>query len=289
MVDIFAPAKVNLFLHVTGKHEGYHTLQSMCFFPSVGDRLTVSKRLPFSKGDELTVSGPFRHDLPPESQHNLILKVLSKLRENHNIPFYSIHLQKQLPIASGLGGGSSDVGAVLRIVSRDTGIDFGKEPYAGQISALGADIIACYFARPLLAEGIGDEVQLWGDMPDFGVLLVNPLTKISTREVYERNEQFSTPAMISEPRSQAGWQTMIKATHNDLQQVAEMMVPDIVQIIHWLEQSHEVLVARMSGSGASCFALYPSLVEAQIAELKLKEEHPEWWVQSAKAHYGSTA
>ena len=123
MVDVFAPAKVNLFLHITGKHEGYHTLQTVCFFPSIGDRLTVTKKLPFSKSDELTVGGAFARSLPTESKQNFILKVLTKLREHVDIPYYNIHLQKQLPVAAGVGGGSSDVGAVLRVISRENNID----------------------------------------------------------------------------------------------------------------------------------------------------------------------
>lgn len=287
MVDVFAPAKVNIFLHVTGKHEGYHTLQTVCFFPSVGDRLTVSKRLPFSKEDELHVSGPFSRDLPKEAKHNLIIMTLIKLRENYDIPFYSIHLQKRLPIGAGVGGGSADVAAVLRVVARDTGIDFSQEPFSSELAMLGADIIACYHSKPLLAEGIGDEIQLWDALPDYGVLLVNPLVKLSTKEVYERNSQFSTPAMISSPKSHAGWQSLIKTTHNDLQLVAETMVPEISQILDELQATNEVITARMSGSGATCFALYPSLVEAQIAELKLREEHSNWWIQAAKVSHGS--
>ncbi|MDG1286647.1 MAG: 4-(cytidine 5'-diphospho)-2-C-methyl-D-erythritol kinase [Rickettsiales bacterium] len=288
MADVFAPAKVNLFLHVTGRHEGYHTLQTVCFFPSVGDRLVVSKRL-LTKADELEISGPFAHGLPPEPQHNLILQVLSKLRENHAIPYYSIHLQKRLPIAAGLGGGSANVGAVLRVISRETGIDFSDEPYSSELTALGADIPACYLSQPLFAEGIGDEILPWPKMPDFGVLLVNPLEPLATREVYERNEQFTTPAMMSAPKSQAGWMSLIKTTKNDLQMVAENMVPEIPEMIDELEQTYEAITARMSGSGATCFALYPSLVEAQVAEAKMRAAHPTWWVQAGKVHHGAEA
>ncbi len=288
MADVFAPAKVNLFLHVTGKHEGYHTLQTVCFFPSVGDRLVVSKRL-LIKEDELHVSGPFASELPSEPKQNLVLKVLSKLREQHNIPYYSIHLQKRLPVAAGLGGGSANVGAVLRVISREMNIDFADEPYKSELAALGADIPACYLSQPLLAEGIGDEIFPWPKMPDFGILLVNPLVPLSTREVYERNHQFSTPAMMSAPKSQAGWSSLLKTTRNDLQMVAENMVPEIPQVMDELEQTYEVIIARMSGSGATCFALYPSLVEAQVAEAKIREVHPNWWIQAGKVHHGAEA
>ena len=287
MADVFAPAKVNLFLHVTGRHEGYHTLQTVCFFPSVGDRLTVSKRLPFSKEDELHISGPFARDLPQEPKKNLIIKTLMKLRENHNIPLYSIHLQKRLPVGSGLGGGSSDVAAVLRVVAKDTKLDFTQEPLSSELAMLGADILACYHKQPLLAEGIGDEIQLWDKLPDYGILLVNPLVQLSTKRVFERSSQFSTPAMLSSPKSLAGWQSLIKTTKNDLQPIAEAMVPEVLQILDLLKDTNEVITARMSGSGATCFALYPSLVEAQIAEVKMREEHPEWWIQAAKVNHGS--
>ena len=289
MVDVFAPAKVNLFLHVTGKHEGYHTLQTVCFFPSIGDRLTVTKRLPFSKEDELQVSGPFAHKMPKEPQQNLVLKVLSRLREHHPIPYYSIHLQKRIPVAAGFGGGSADVGAVLRVISRETGLDFADEPLASELTALGADIPACYLSQPLLAEGIGDEILPWPTLPDFGVLLVNPLVSLSTREVYERNSEFSTPAMMSAPKSQAGWMSLMKTTRNDLQRVAENMVPEVNQILDLLKETQNKTIARMSGSGASCFAIYPTLADAQVAEAQLKAMHPQWWVQAGKVHHGAAA
>lgn len=173
------------------------------------------------------------------------------------------------------------------MIAKDTGLDFTKEPLSGELAMLGADIIACYHSQPLLAEGIGDEVQLWDSIPDYGVLLVNPLVPLATKEVFERNSKFSTPAMISAPKSQAGWQSLIKTTQNDLQPVAESMVPEVMQIIDMLKSTSEVITVRMTGSGATCFALYPSLVEAQIAELKLREEQPNWWIQAAKVDHGS--
>jgi 4-diphosphocytidyl-2-C-methyl-D-erythritol kinase len=289
MVDIFAPAKVNLFLHVTGRHEGYHTLQTLCFFPSIGDRMTVTKRMPFSKEDELTVTGPFARLVPAEMTTNLIGKVLKAVRDLQPIPYFSVHLQKQLPIAAGLGGGSADAGAVLRVVTRETGIDFSQEPFASTLASIGADIPACYLSHPLLAEGIGDELSQWSQMPEYGVLLVNPMIPLTTKEVYERNTQFSTPAMMSVPKSQAGWMSLIKSTRNDLQVIAENMVPEISQAIEDLGNSAECITARMSGSGASCFALFPSLVEAQVAEAKLRELHPNWWIQAGKSHHGAEA
>ena len=289
MVDIFAPAKVNLFLHVTGKHEGYHTLQTVCFFPTIGDRLTVNKRLPFSKEDELQISGPFAADLPEEPKQNIILKVLTALREQHEIPYYSIHLQKRLPVSAGVGGGSADVAAVLRVIAQDTKLDFLQEPLAGKLASLGADILACYHSQPLLAEGIGDEIQLWESMPDFGILLVNPRVPLSTKEVFERAQNFSSPAMISMPKSLAGWHSLIKATDNDLQPVAETLVPEILHMIDALKDTHEVITARMTGSGATCFALYPSIIEAQVAEVKLRDKYPQWWIQAAKVYDGTAS
>lgn len=287
MVDVFAPAKVNLFLHVTGRHEKYHTLQTVCFFPSIGDRLVVSRRMPFANEDELVVSGPFAYNLPQEPRHNLIIKVLSKLRENHKIPYYSIHLQKRLPIAAGLGGGSADVGAVLRVITKDLKIDFSQEPYSSEITTLGADIPACYLSQSLFAEGIGDEILIWPEMPEYGILLVNPLVPLSTREVYERNEQFSTPSMMSAPKSQAGWMSLMKTTRNDLEMIAENIVPEIPQMIEMLEQTDKVIIARMSGSGPTCYGIYPSLVEAQVAEAALREQQSNWWIQAGKVSHGS--
>lgn len=288
-MDVFAPAKVNLFLHITGKHEGYHTLQTMCFFPSIGDHLIVSKRMPFASGDELAISGPFSSVLPQDSEQNLIIKVLRKLREEHQIPYYSIHLQKRLPIAAGLGGGSADIGAVLRVISHDTGIDFSDEPYSSTLAALGADIPACYLSKPLLAEGIGDEIFQWGEMPDFGILLVNSLSPLSTKEVYERNSQFTTAAMLSEPKSKAGWISLMKTTQNDLQMVADSIVPEISEIVDMLEETDGNIIARMSGSGATCFGIYPSLVEATLAEAKIRSMQPKWWVQAGRVQHGAEA
>ncbi len=286
MADVFAPAKVNLFLHVTGKHEGYHTLQTVCFFPSIGDRLVVSKRLPFFKEDELHITGAFAHHLPKETKQNLILTVLARLREKYPIPYYSIHLQKQLPVAAGLGGGSADIAAVLRVVTTHTGIDFSTEPYNAELSSYGADIPACYLSQVLFAEGIGDEISVWSDLPDYGVLLVNPLKPLTTREVFGRCNDYSMPLMITPPKSQAGWQSMMKTTRNDLQKIAETMVPEIPEMIAELKETEGVIIARMSGSGPTGFAVYPSIVEAQVAEAKIKERNPKWWVQAGRAGHG---
>lgn len=289
MPDIFAPAKVNLFLHVTGRHEGYHTLQSVCFFPSIGDRLSVMKQPEGTQEDSLQLSGPFAHFLPKEAHQNLLFKLLHYLRSRVNLPYYHIQLQKRLPVAAGIGGGSADAAALLRVISRDINVDFSDEPWRSEITTLGADIPACYLSSPLLAEGIGDEILPWGNMPEFGVLLVNPMLPLSTKEVFARNSVISTPAMIDQPKSRAGWLSLIKTSTNDLQDAAESMIPEITHILTAIRQTDQLIAARMSGSGATCFGLYNSLADAQIAESLLRKAHPEWWIEAGKVQHGAAA
>ena len=189
-IEEFAPAKVNLALHVTGQRaDGYHLLDSLVVFTDAGDRLTFSP----SDEDRFTVSGRFGGALPLDSAPktgNLVLRARDALRalavdRGNSAPPVHIHLEKNLPVASGIGGGSADAAATLRGLARfwATGTD---RPVLHAIGlALGADVPMCIESQPLLARGIGEDITLLGKFPTLYLLLVNPLVEVSTPEVFK--------------------------------------------------------------------------------------------------------
>ena len=243
-----APAKVNLFLHVVGRRpDGYHLLDSLAVFPGPGDVLRATE------ADALTleVVGPFAPGLAAEGD-NLVLRAARALAPGRGA---RLVLEKNLPVASGIGGGSADAAAALRLLSRLWGVKAGLPELAAK---LGADVPACLASAPVRMAGVGEVLGPAPRLPPCTVLLVNPLVPVSTPDVFRRRMVgFRPPASLPERwRTPADLQHGLFATANDLEDAACAMAPAIRDVLAWLRSAPGCLLARMSGSGATCFGLF---------------------------------
>lgn len=287
--EIDAPAKVNLFLHLVGRRDdGYHLIESLFAFADIGDRLRVTPAAELS----LSIEGPFAAELEAAGgggEENLVLKAARMLRRRTGaIEGAQISLQKRLPVASGLGGGSSDAASALLALNRvwDTGLS--STELATIALELGADVPACLSRRACLVTGIGEAITPIKNFPDLPVLLVNPLVEVNTGEIFRRfhrqGRSFTKPVAGRYLDSEfqisdlAGFQ-------NDLQLDAIDLVPEIGTILSALSEQSETTVTRMSGSGATCFALFDTNEARDRAFSKLAKLGKKWWI--CQANIGS--
>lgn len=285
MPSALAPAKVNLFLHVGAPDpNGYHPLCSLMVFADVGDRVAIE----LGEGN-LTVSGPFARGLGLPHE-NLIFRGVRAFVAELGRPMaeLSMSLEKNLPIASGLGGGSSDAGTVLRLI---------RDVFAPQIddarlervaSKLGADGPACLWARPVLAEGYGERLSPAPELPVLDAVLVNPGVAVSTPAVYARLDAMGTfgdvrpppmPDRLESPVETAAWLSMLG---NDLEAPAVAVAPEVGVVLDTLRAEPETLLARVSGSGGTCFALCRDDLEAQSLAERISALAPRWWVRRCR-------
>jgi 4-diphosphocytidyl-2-C-methyl-D-erythritol kinase len=273
-----APAKINLALHVTGRRDdGYHLLDSLVTFAEDGDELIFEA----SDTDRFRVIGRFGGEL--SSDDNLVLKARDLLRAalagagQPSSPV-SITLDKSLPIASGIGGGSADAAATLRGLLRLWNADLPAETIQRIALQLGADVPMCLASRPLRARGIGEAIEQ-ASMPSVPLVLVNPLKPVSTPEIFRSLTRRDNPPIgeISGASDISRWMNSLVGLRNDLQPPAEMLVPEIAEACDLLGQSLAGFV-RMSGSGATCFGLYETEAAAMKAALALSAYRPNWYV-----------
>jgi 4-diphosphocytidyl-2-C-methyl-D-erythritol kinase len=270
---MLAPAKLNLALHVTGQRpDGYHLLHSLVAFADVGDEIAVSP----SGTDRLTVEGPFAGGVPRLTE-NTLGAALAMVRSwgVARDPVH-IHLAKNLPIASGIGGGSADAAALIRLLT--SGGDLSAIELADCLR-LGADVPMCLSRTPVIVGGIGEESQpVW--LPSAHLVLVNPGVAVSTPDVFKTLKQKSNPSMSDwpAPESFAELVNFLRKTRNDLMAPAIGLAP---QISDCLDALAEAPFARMSGSGATCFALLETADAAASLAARLQSAHPNWWVKNA--------
>ena len=277
-----APAKLNLYLHVLGRRaDGYHELDSLVAFADVGDRLTVA---PAPDGPHLTITGPFAAPLLAEDPAgNLVTRAAVALAERlGRAPAVRIGLEKTLPVASGIGGGSADAAACLRALARLWGMP-ADAPDLYEIGArLGADVPVCLAGRPAYFGGIGDKLDPAPALPETHVVLVNPGVPVPTPAVFKaRRGDFSAPARFAEaPATAAALAARLAERRNDLTAPALTVAPVIATVLEALAATPGCLLPRLSGSGATCFALYATAAEAQAAAARLAR--PGWWVTAAR-------
>lgn len=287
-----APAKVNLALHVTGQRDdGYHLLDSVVTFAEDGDELTFET----SETDRLDLGGRFGGLLSADGEGcdgNLVLKARDLLRAaldeagQAHTPV-AITLEKNLPIASGIGGGSADAAATLRGLIRLWRVDLADEVATAIALRLGADVPMCLSSTPLRARGIGEQLEP-AAMPSFPMVLVNPLKAVSTPDVFRRLERRDNPPIGDLPAvyDAAAWLSSLSALRNDLETPAAGVVGEIAEASDLLRQSRADLV-RMSGSGATCFGLYSDDAAALKAALALSAFKPDWYVLLTRTIAGS--
>ncbi|WP_410010712.1 4-(cytidine 5'-diphospho)-2-C-methyl-D-erythritol kinase [Phyllobacterium zundukense] len=274
-ISLIAPAKINLALHVTGRRDdGYHLLDSLVVFAHIGDKVSV-KRAPV---DSFEVSGRFGCALPSD-ETNLVLKARNALRARFpdKAAPVAIHLEKHLPIASGIGGGSSDAAATLRALTALWGIETNELAAIGL--TLGADVPMCLHGQPLIARGIGEEIEGVDDFPHVPMVLVNSGGATSTPQVFSALINRDNQPLPGLPRLTTVHDVCIYLgqTHNHLFSAAEKLSPAIGYAMQALRNTDPRLV-RMSGSGGTCFAIYGSDQEAEAAAAALKRAQPGWFV-----------
>ncbi|MEM7545430.1 MAG: 4-(cytidine 5'-diphospho)-2-C-methyl-D-erythritol kinase [Pseudomonadota bacterium] len=277
-----ARAKVNLFLHVRGRGpEGYHLLESLAVFPRIGDYVEADPATGFS----LSLSGPFASALTGDGD-NLVLGAAQALSDRINgRPGASLRLQKNLPVAAGIGGGSADAGAALRLLAR-LWPDVPTQALPDIAFLLGADAPVCLAQRPSLMGGVGERLSPAPGYPAFWMVLVNPMQPLSTAEVFGALERRENPAGLAPPARFADFAHMtswLGAQRNDLEAPARRLRPVIGQVLSALVWDADCALARMSGSGATCFGLYEAEDRALVAAARLRQAEPDWWVAAAPA------
>lgn len=258
-----AYAKLNLALHVRGREpDGYHRIETAFAFAEHGDTLGVAE----GEGISLRVTGPFANSLA--GQDNIVLTAAHALRAHCGVEAgAALTLDKRLPVASGIGGGSADAAAALRLLCRWWGLDLPGSSLAELARGLGADVPACLYSRTARGEGRGDRLEF----ADYGVggaplLLVNPGIPLSTRAVFERwDGQDGGP--LGDPR----------LGRNDLEQPARRLAPEINAVLEGFDSLGTAALVRMSGSGATCFALFRDEGDRDSAGRLFEQRHPRWW------------
>ncbi|MBX3490537.1 4-(cytidine 5'-diphospho)-2-C-methyl-D-erythritol kinase [Parvibaculum sp.] len=274
-----APAKINLCLRVIGRRaDGYHELQSLVVFARIGDRVSAEPASDLT----LDLRGPFAAALGGDPD-NLVLRAARLLRERTGTNAGArLTLEKNLPVASGIGGGSADAAAALRALVRLWDVDPGAAALGEMAAALGADVPVCLDAPPALMWGIGANIARLEALPRFHLVLVNPGIALATAEVFRA---LAAPALAHAPEAPVLplFATLEELLHwlsgaaNDLEAPARAHAPEIGDVLAALAASAGCRLARMSGSGATCFGIYADEAAAEAAAAAIARAHPGWW------------
>ncbi|MCW5700148.1 MAG: 4-(cytidine 5'-diphospho)-2-C-methyl-D-erythritol kinase [Rhodospirillales bacterium] len=278
----WAWAKVNLYLHIIGRRDdGFHLLDSLVAFAGVGDRLHIRDADTLT----LTVAGPFA-DSVPRDESNLVLRAAGLLADvARSRPRAHIHLEKNLPVASGIGGGSSDAAATLKHLNSFWDLGQVHGSLRDIAATLGADVPMCLDTRTMFVGGIGEEATAAPPMPPVWLVLANPGVPVLTADVYHRRTgPFSAPGRFGfdEPLADAAaLARCLGSRGNDLTAAAVSVAPAITDVLAALAALPGALIARMSGSGGTCFAVFAERESAERAAARLAADHPQWWVVAA--------
>lgn len=271
----FARAKINLCLHVTGRRsDGYHLLDSLVVFADVGDLLTAES----ATGLSLKITGPEAAGLTADDD-NLVLRAARSMGARD----LALRLEKKLPVASGIGGGSADAAATLRLLARMTGLPL---PDAATVLRLGADVPVCLAGQPVRMRGVGEELSPLPPLPSAWLVLVNPRLPVPTPQVFAALDRRENPPIADLPSAAlasvstlAEWLSV--KTRNDLVPPAQRIAPVLAEVQAALEQQSACRLARMSGSGGTHFGLFASQAAADAAASTLSAAHPGWWIACA--------
>lgn len=275
-----APAKVNLDLLVLGRrHDGYHELDSLVVFGLAEDELILEPAAEFS----LAVEGPFA-DCVPHGEANLVLRAARDFALAFGAPAGArLRLVKNIPVAAGLGGGSADAAACLRGLAALAGLRPALSDLLDVAAGLGADVPVCLYARPARMRGLGQRLDPVRGLPPLPMVLVNPGTPVATERVFRalravsgRGARAPLPASATLPLF-AAW---LEKSRNDLEPATLSFVPAVGEVLEALRAQADCLVARMSGSGGTCYGLFASPAAAHAAAARLRGQDQRWWVVS---------
>jgi 4-diphosphocytidyl-2-C-methyl-D-erythritol kinase len=274
-----APAKINLTLRIIGRRaDGYHELESLVAFAGIGDTLTLQPGAQAA----LDVSGPYAA-VCGATDDNLVLKAVAALSERvDGLKAGRFTLDKQLPVASGIGGGSSDAAAALRLLARLNGIALDDKRLAAAARVVGADVPVCVDPRPRIMRGIGELLSPPISLPAMPAVLVNPGVPVATRDVFSKlvPTRGGKNGLDGVPSGYDAVIAFLDEHGNDLTQPAIVCAPVIADVLTALRSWPGVRFTRMSGSGSTCFALFGTAGEAATAARCLQAEREDWWVQA---------
>ncbi|PCI89045.1 MAG: 4-(cytidine 5'-diphospho)-2-C-methyl-D-erythritol kinase [Hyphomicrobiales bacterium] len=277
------PAKINLFLHILGKRtDGFHMLESLVTFADCGDELS------FERADELTLEiiGPYANELNGfDINDNLIIRAAKLFEQHFNIRVAGkFTLLKNLPVASGIGGGSSNAAMAIKLLMQayDKADDMDDV-----LLALGADVPVCFNGKNVIMSGIGERLDQWPELPNLHAILVNPNEAVSTAKIFGKLNASADIAPYDFARQVAPifcdvfeLAKFLKNQRNDMQSAAVEICPKIANVLNALNECDDLLFAQMSGSGATCFAIFNTSRQAKTATKQLADAHPNWWIKS---------
>jgi len=268
MIVEVAPAKINLALHVRARRDdGYHALETLFAFLRDGDTVRIAR----NDTPSFALTGPFGEALAGEGD-NLVTSAASAFAARYGGGPWAITLDKHLPIASGIGGGSADAAATLRALARLEGVPVDDPPLFAIAETLGADVPACLLGRSAIGTGKGEQLVPVDGLSDMPVLLVNPGVAVSTGAVFRMWD-----GVDKGPLGDGAPMALALAGRNDLEPPAREIAPVIGDVVALLAAQPGVMLARMSGSGATCFALFDQAARRTAAAMLIRRERPAWW------------
>jgi 4-diphosphocytidyl-2-C-methyl-D-erythritol kinase len=274
-----APAKINLTLRVIGRRaDGYHDLESLVAFADIADTLTLHP----SSETALAVSGPFADACAPVGD-NLVLKSVAAMRQHvPDLKAGHFQLEKIIPVAGGVGGGSADAAAALRLLARANALAPCDPRLAAAALAVGADVPVCLDPHPRIMRGVGEELSPPLGLPQLAAVLINPGIALPTRDVFAAFAGVSSQRenLGEVPREQDTLIEFLRRHGNDLTRAAVACAPVVGDLLKALTELPSARLARMSGSGPTCFALFASVAEAAAAARQLQAGHKDWWVHT---------
>jgi len=275
-----APAKINLYLHVNHRRDdGYHDLESLVVFTEFGDWVRLSP----APALNVLRTGPFATLLPENPEDDLCMHAARQMAERFGRDTsFRVSLEKSIPVAAGVGGGSADAAAVLRALARLWSIDVNNPEVIDIAAGLGADVLVCLAAKAAVIRGIGDVVEPVSDVAQLNLLLVNPNQPLSTASVFRAWAQESGTVSLHDQTAAApawpGYPEGLTQARNDLTAPAVGLCPVIGEVLSDLAGLPDCRLARMSGSGPTCFAVFETAVACNQAARALGQRQPNWWV-----------
>lgn len=280
-IRVAAPAKLNLYLHVVGlRADGYHLLDSLVAFADVHDDLVVRP----AEALTLQITGRYAAALR-NGEDNLVLRAARSLAHYAGVPPRAeISLEKRLPVAAGLGGGSTDAAAALKALDRLWGVGISPGEMHKLALALGADVPVCVVGRAAFVGGVGEAIDPAPRLPGAALIVVHPARALSTARVFARRAGgYSDPGRFAEAPDDARALAGLLATRrNDLTEASTALVPEVASALARLAAAPGCLLARMAGSGASCFGIFGDMAAAQAGAAAIAEAEPSWWVRATK-------
>ena len=281
-------AKVNLYLEVLGRRaDGYHDISSLIVFAACGDRLILRPAV----RREIRVSGPFGAALPA-SGDNLVERALDALGAALGRPInLEVELEKVLPIAAGLGGGSADAAVALDGALEVLGLSLDGDMLDQVALSIGADLPVCRYGRPAQVGGLGDRIRRAPPLPAGWLVLANPGVSLATAEVFAARSGPFSPAndWSAIPLDTTDLAGELAVRRNDLEPAARRLAPIIDDVLDGLQASDGCLLARMTGSGATCFGLFGRSDLAEEAARRLAQVNPDWWLRACPILHGKLA